>query len=194
MRRSIFVALTLVLFAGAAAAQVPNGNIYFGYTYYNTDLSLKRGDLNGFQVTLEGKLVPHLGFVADFTGHYGSLDFPVICSLCVGPTNLTTASANAHQYEAMFGPRVSFSAGKFRPFAEAEAGIGHVTTNGIAIDNNLILGFGANTSYATAIGGGLDYKVFKMVAWRFEGDYVRTHFFGTGQNNYRFSTGIAVHF
>jgi hypothetical protein len=94
----------------------------------------------------------------------------------------------------MFGPRVSFSAGKFRPFAEAEAGIGHVTTNGIAIDNNLILGFGANTSYATAIGGGLDYKVFKMVAWRFEGDYVRTHFFGTGQNNYRFSTGIAVHF
>jgi opacity protein-like surface antigen len=183
--------MLLALLAGAAAAQVPNGNVYFGYTYYNTDLSLNRGDLNGFQATLEGKLVPFLGFVADFTGHYGSLDFPVSCSLCSSPT---TASANAHQYEAMFGPRVSFPAGKFRPFAEAEAGVGHVTTNGIAIDNNVILGFGSDTSYATAVGGGLDYKIFKMVAWRFEGDYVRTHFFGTGQNNYRFSTGIAVHF
>jgi len=27
-----------------------------------------------------------------------------------------------------------------------------------------------------------------------EGDYVRTHFFGAGQNNYRLSTGIAFHF
>jgi opacity protein-like surface antigen len=194
MRHSIsaalfFGALILALLSGAAAAQVPSGNIYFGYTYYNTDLSLSRGDLNGFQATLEGKVLPMLGIVADFTGHYGSLNFPVFCSLCSSPT---TASANAHQYEAMFGPRVSFPAGRFRPFAEFEIGVGHVTTNGGT--PNLILGFGSDTSYATALGGGLDYKIFSHVAWRLEGDYVRTHFFGTGQDNYRFSTGIAVHF
>jgi len=197
MRYSIFVAvfagMILALLTGVAAAQVPNGNIYFGYTYYNTDLSLNRGDLNGFQATLEGKIVPMLGFVADFTGHYGSLNFPTFCSLCTAPT---TASANAHQYEAMFGPRVSFPAGKFRPFAEFEVGVGHVTTNpsGTVAAANLILGFGSDTSYATALGGGLDYKIFSHVAWRLEGDYVRTHFFGTAQDNYRFSTGIAVHF
>jgi opacity protein-like surface antigen len=189
---AVFAGMMLVLLTGAAAAQVPNGNIYFGYTYYNTDLSLNRGDLNGFQATLEGKIVPMLGFVADFTGHYGSLNFPVsFCSLCSGPTN---ASANAHQYEVMFGPRVSFPAGKFRPFAEVEAGVGHVTTSSSAIAGNVVMGFGTDTSYATALGGGLDYKIFKLVAWRVEGDYVRTHFFGTGQDNYRFSTGIAVHF
>jgi opacity protein-like surface antigen len=191
MRHALFVAFVLAVFGGVTAAQVPNGNVYFGYTYYNTDLSLNRGNLNGFQATLEGKVVPMLGFVADFTGHYGSLNFPVFCSLCTGPT---TAIANAHQYEAMFGPRVSFPAGKFRPFAEVEVGVGHVTTNASAATGNAIIGFVSDTSYATALGGGLDYKIFSRIAWRLEGDYVRTRFFSVGQNNYRLSTGIAFHF
>jgi opacity protein-like surface antigen len=190
MRNAFFVALVLTLFAAATAAQVPKGNIYIGYTYYNADLSLNRSDLNGFQATLEGKLAPVLGIVADFTGHYGSLNFPVFCSLCTAPT---TASANAHQFEAMFGPRVSFPAGKLRPFAEFEVGVGHVTRTGSAA-GNVIMGFASNTSYATALGGGLDYKIFSRVAWRLEGDYVRTHFFGAGQNNLRLSTGIAFRF
>jgi opacity protein-like surface antigen len=136
--------------------------------------------------------VPVLGIVADFTGHYGSLNFPVLCSLCTAPT---TASASAHQYEAMFGPRVSFPAGKFRPFAEFEVGVGHVTANGSAVaNNNTIIGFASDTSYATALGGGLDYKIFSRLAWRLEGDYVRTHFFGAGQNSMRLSTGIAFRF
>jgi opacity protein-like surface antigen len=189
MRDALFVAFVLTLFAGATAAQVPNGNIYFGYTYYNTNLSLNRGDLNGFQATLEGKLLPVLGIVADFTGHYGAVNLPVVCSLCTGPT---TASANAHQYQAMFGPRLSFPAGKFRPFAEFEVGVGHVTTSGSAVAANLIPA--SDTSYATALGGGLDYKVFSHVAWRLEGDYVRTHFFVAGQNNLRLSTGLAFRF
>ena len=189
MRNALFVACIAAVLTSAAAAQVPHGNVYFGYTYYNADLSPNRGDLNGFQATLEGKLMPMLGIVADFTGHYGSQNLPVFCSLCTGPT---TASANTHQYEVMFGPRVSFPAGKFRPFAEFEVGVGHITTNGSATASNLVPG--SDTSYATALGGGLDYKIFSRIAWRFEGDYVRTHFFEDGPNNYRLSTGIAFHF
>jgi len=189
MRNALLVTVMLTLFSGAAAAQVPAGNIYFGYTYYNTDFSPNRGDLNGFQATLEGKLVPFLGLVADFTGHYGSLNLPTFCSLCTGPTY---ASANAHQYEAMFGPRISFPAGKIRPFAEFEIGVGHVTTSGSATAAFVVPS--SDTSYATAAGGGLDYKIIPLVAWRFEGDYVRTHFFGTGQNNYRLSTGLVFRF
>ncbi len=94
----------------------------------------------------------------------------------------------------MFGPRVSFPAGKFRPFAEFEVGVGHVTANGSAVANNTIIGFASDTSYATALGGGLDYKIFSRLAWRLEGDYVRTHFFGAGQNSMRLSTGIAFRF
>jgi opacity protein-like surface antigen len=181
MRKALVLLFSVLWMSGFSLAQVPKGNAYLGYTYYNTDLSLNRGNLNGFEATLEGKLVPVLGIVADITGHYGSLDFPTFCSLCTTPTSV---SASAHQYEAMFGPRVSVSAGRFRPFGEFEIGVGHVNTNG----------FGSATSYATALGGGVDYKIFGPVAWRLEGDYVRTHFFSVGQNNFRFSTGIAIRF
>ena len=63
-------------------------------------------------------------------------------------------------------------------------GIAHANTNG----------FGSDTSFSTALGGGLDYRLIRLVAWRFEGDYVRTSLFNGTQHNARISTGIAVHF
>jgi hypothetical protein len=193
MRRSVFVAAALLIFAGfsgtTANAQVPtSGNVYFGYTYYNTDLSLNRGNLNGWEGTLEGKLVPLLGIVADLTGHYGTLNFPVPpCSVPVGTGGgscPTGVNASAHVYEALFGPRVGVPIGKFRPFGEFEVGVAHVATNG----------FGSNTSFGSAVGGGLDYRLFRPIAWRVQGDYVHTSFFHAGQNNLRLSTGLVLRF
>jgi opacity protein-like surface antigen len=77
------------------------------------------------------------------------------------------------------------SVGKFRPFAEAMIGVGHVNVNS---------GGGSDTSFATALGGGLDYKIIRPVAWRLQGDYVTTRFFGATQNNVRLSTGIVLRF
>jgi len=74
--------------------------------------------------------------------------------------------------------------GKFRPFAEALFGAGHVSTNGV----------GSDSSFATALGGGLDYRIIRPIAWRFQGDYVQTRFFGNTQNNVRISTGIVLRF
>jgi hypothetical protein len=187
MHRSAIVVFTFLIFAdflsGLAVAQIPPaGNVYFGYTYYNTDLSVNRGSLNGWEGTLEGKLFPSMGIVADITGHYGSLNFPILaCPVSVpcGPV-----SASAHVYEAMFGPRFGVPIGKFRPFAEFEFGVGHVNTNG----------FGSDTSFATALGAGVDYKMFRPIAWRLQGDYVSTHFFGSYQTNVRLSTGIVLRF
>lgn len=172
-----------VLFPVFAAAQVPTvGNVYFGYTYYNTDLGLNRGSFNGWQGTLEGKLFPMLGVVADITGHYGNVNVPVACP--VGAAPCTSASQSAHVYESMFGPRVSIPIGKFRPFGEFEFGVGHVNTDRA----------GSDTSFATAVGGGLDYRIFRPLAWRFEGDYVHTRLFNAGQSNLRISTGIVLRF
>jgi opacity protein-like surface antigen len=186
----IFSALLLAgFFSELAAAQVPtSGNVYFGYTYYNTDLSLDRGNLNGWQGTLEGKVFPYVGIVADITGHYGNLNFPVPPPIqppgSGGGPYPSSVSASAHVYEAMFGPRVGIPIGKFRPFAEFEVGVGHVNTNG----------FGSDTSFATALGLGLDYKILRPLAWRFQGDYIHTSFFSNGQNNMRLSTGIVLRF
>jgi Outer membrane protein beta-barrel domain len=187
MRKAVIISAAFFLFAGLAAAQIPTGgNVYFGYTYYNTNLSVSRGSLNGWEGTLEGKLFPLLGIVADVTGHYGSQQFPeaVTCPVGVTPCGPVSVTANAHVYEALFGPRLSVPVGKFRPFGEFELGVGHVNTNG----------FGTDTSFATAVGGGLDYTIVRPVAWRFQGDYIRTKFFNRTDNNLRLSTGIVFRF
>src|SRR5208283_1950076 len=178
MRKAVIILAMSFLLMGLAAAQIPTGgNVYFGYTDYNTNLSASRGNLNGWEGSVEGKLFPFVGIVADFTGHYGSQQFSVVvgCPVGLGPCSPGSASANAHIYEALFGPRFSVPLGKFRPFGEFEIGVGHVNTNG----------FGSDTSYATAVGGGVDYRIFRPIAWRVQGDYVRTKFFSQADNSLR---------
>jgi hypothetical protein len=181
MRKIGFIFFGLLLCTGLASAQIPtSGNVFFGYSYYNADLSsLGRSNLNGWTGSLEGKIFPFVGLVADISGAYGSADVARLC-----PELCSNLNVNAHEQNFLFGPRVSVSVGKLRPFAEALFGAGHVSTNGA----------GSDTSFATALGGGLDYKIIKPVAWRFEGDYVQTRFFGTTQNNVRISTGIVLRF
>lgn len=138
------VLLFVGLFAALATAQEPSaGNVYFGYTYYNTNLSLNRGNLNGWEGSLEGRVFPFLGIVADLTGHYGSLDFPNPAGTCAIGATCPPISASSHVYEAMFGPRFSVPLGRLRPFGEFELGVGHVATRG----------FGTNTSAAVARSG-----------------------------------------
>jgi opacity protein-like surface antigen len=191
MRKTGFVFSTVVLFvllfASFASAQIPtSGNVFFGYSYYNTDLSsIDRANTNGWEASVEGKVIPFLGFVADVDGHYGSQNFPAGCPLGPGGgSGCSTFNASVTEHNFLFGPRVSFSVGKFRPFAEALFGGAHVNGNA----------GGSDTSFATALGGGLDYKIIKPVAWRLQGDYVQTRFFGTTQNNVRLSTGIVFRF
>jgi opacity protein-like surface antigen len=184
MRKISLLSAVLFFLGTLAVAQVPtSGNIFFGYSYYNTNLSsVDRANSNGFEGSLEGKVLPFVGIVADFDGHYGSENFPAtVCGLVCTPASF---SANVSEHNVLFGPRVSASIGRFRPFGEAMFGVGHVNANSA----------GSDTSFATALGGGLDYRVFHVISWRFEGDYVQTRFFGTHQNNTRLSTGIVFHF
>jgi len=94
---------------------------------------------------------------------------------------------DAKRFTVLFGPRVSVSIGKFTPFGHVLVGAGHVTDSGSGLSSS-------DTSLATAIGGGLDYKLIKGIAWRFQGDELHTRFFGGGQNHFRFSTGIVFRF
>jgi hypothetical protein len=188
MRKIGFIVFALLVFAGLASAQVPtSGNVFFGYSYYNTDLSsIDRANTNGWEASVEGKVIPFLGFVADFDSHYGSQNFPQCPVVPVGGGGggCSSFNANVTEHNFLFGPRVSFSVGRFRPFAEALFGGAHVDAGA----------FGTNTAFATALGGGLDYKIIRPIAWRFQGDYVQTRFFDTTQNNVRLSTGIVLRF
>jgi opacity protein-like surface antigen len=183
MRKALAVCFILAVFASLAAAQVPtSGNVFFGYSYYNADLSsLGRSNFNGWNGSLEGKVLPWVGIVADFSAAYGSENVVIPCPPI---PNCQTVNISAREKNVLFGPRVSVSVGKIRPFAEALFGVGHIGTDGA----------GSDTSFATALGGGIDYKIFRPVAWRFEGDYIQTRFFGATQNNVRLSTGIVLRF
>jgi opacity protein-like surface antigen len=181
MSKLAVVALILFL-AEVAPAQIPtSGNLFFGYSYYNTNLTGGRSSLNGWEGSVEGKVLPFIGIVGDFSGHYGSENFTV-CTVPILDCVIFNADVSQHNY--LFGPRVSVSAGKIRPFAEVMIGAAHVNAHTI----------GSDTSFATAVGGGLDYKVIKLVAWRFQGEYVHSHLFNSAQNNVRLSTGIVLRF
>jgi hypothetical protein len=200
MRKVIAVAFLLFAVVSLAAAQIPtSGNVFLGYSYLNTTVAgANRANTNGWEASFEGKIVPFLGMVADFDAHYsGTVNFPVSdCSIgcpaqpaggTPGAGGYLSASVSEHNF--LFGPRVSVSAGRFRPFAELLVGASHISANSASAPS-----FGSATSFATAVGGGIDYRLIRLVAWRLQGDYVHVSFFGTRQNNVRISTGIVLRF
>lgn len=182
-------------FSAAAAAQVPtSGNVFFGYSFENTGSSsfnfanMSRPSLNGWEASLEGKVFPWVGIVADVGGHYGSQNYQL-----GGGSPTVTTNVNGHELTALFGPRVSVPIGRFRPFAEALFGVAHIkTTQSSTLPDNFMQP--SDTAFATALGGGIDCKIIRPIALRVQGDYVQTRFFGTTQNNVRLSTGIVLRF
>jgi opacity protein-like surface antigen len=188
------VAAAGFVFCAAAGAQVPtSGNVFFGYSYENAGASsfelsnLGRPNLNGWEASLEGRVFPWVGLVADFGRHYASQNYQFT------QNGITTTVSDGEEFTVLFGPRVSVPLGKFRPFAEALFGAAHTNASqGSSLPDNFVQP--RDTSFATALGGGLDYKIIRPIAIRIEGDYVQTRFFGETQNNIRISTGIVFRF
>jgi hypothetical protein len=183
MARITSILFALFLFGAPALAQT-SGNAYFGYSYYNTNFSgVGRANLNGWEGSVEKKIFPGVGIVADFSGHYGSQSYISTSNACVMGGNCSSGY-NIHAFEGLFGPRFSAPLGKFRPFAEFEFGFGHASINGVVSD----------TSFAAASGGGFDYRIVRPIAWRVQADYVSTHLFNMYQSSIRLSTGLVVRF
>jgi opacity protein-like surface antigen len=180
---------TLVVLTTAACAQVPSGNVFLGYSYMSADLgSTNRTNLNGWNASVEGKLLPFIGIVGDFSGHYGSAPLAVnpTCTAVIGARcSSLSASTNIHSF--LFGPRVSVSVQKLRPFAHFLVGAAHMSESASLLSSS-------DTSFAYAVGGGVDYHLVPLVSWRVQADLLQTRFFSNTQNNVRISTGLAIHF
>ena len=188
MHKLAATALVLMLLTTAAAAQVPKGNVFFGYSYVSADLgSSGRDNLNGWNGSLEGKMLPWVGIVADISSHYGSHDFTGICEAIIGCNPPVIIHANATVRSFLFGPRVSVSVGKLTPFAHALFGVAHISASASGFSTS-------DTSFGTALGGGIDYRLIHGVGWRVHGDLLQTRFFSRTQDNFRLSTGIVLHF
>ncbi len=174
MHRLWLFALSALVLCPSAWAQVPKGNVFFGYSYDRMPVVTNDTfNSNGWDASLEGKVFPFVGLVVDIDGHYGSGTFSGI-------------GADVAAHNVLFGPRVSVQVERFRPFGEFLVGAGHISrSNGIS---------DSDTSFANAAGGGLDYRVAGPVSIRGQLDWIETRFYGQTQNTVRFSTGIAIHF
>ena len=108
LSRLTMIAFILLLLPTAALAQIPTrGNVFFGYSYGSADFSSNgRTNLNGWNGSLEGKVLPWVGFVVDFSGLYGSQEVPVAPSF----------SADTTLNTVVLGPRVSVGSWKIYAF------------------------------------------------------------------------------
>ena len=163
--------LSLLLFSLPMAAQfnglLPSGNVYVGVSYGQLTNVVNKQSYRGWNASFEDLpfvRFPRIGLVVDGSGFYRA-------------TGVT-------QYNLVAGPRYSFSVGKLRPFVDAMAGIRHLNSSGF-VYNPLVID----------VGGGVDYRLwFKNFSWRFQGDYMHTHYASATQNDYRASTGIVWRF
>jgi len=188
MLKAACLGVALFLFAGLANAQLPSGNVFIGFSYERTNstafgpnlvrTTITSPNLHGWDASVEGKIFPFVGIVGDVSGHYGTQSFTN------GSQNI---NVTGHEQEYLVGARLSVPVGKFTPFAEALIAAAHIHTGGT-------LPGPSNTSFATALGGGLDYRLFGPIAARVEGNYLRTSFFSSTQNNFRLSLGAALKF
>lgn len=149
-----------------------------------TTLATQRANLNGWEFSGQYKVLPFLGAVADFNGTYGTLH-----------------GAGTREHTYLFGPQVSLPT-KVSPFAHALFGVAKESQDTISnvcpVTVPTCSGFtslGSDTSYAAAVGAGIDVNLVPFVKLRlFQIDYVRTHLHGAGQNQPRASAGIVFHF
>ncbi len=125
---------------------------------------------NGFSDSLNGWELSGEGQVFPFLG-------------IVGDYSSHFGDNKLHEQNFLFGPRASVTVGRVTPFAQLLIGGAHINVNP-----------GSDTSFATAVGGGVDWRLRGPLAWRFQGDYLHTSFFGSAQNNVRFSTGLVFRF
>jgi hypothetical protein len=114
---TVFVCV-LFLCVGAAFGQiVPKGNIFVGYSYTRAKVfpgsgpvgaaSNQTGNLNGWDGSLEGKVFPFIGIVADVSGHYGSREFTIGCEAIPTPPCVPqTANVHANLHTYLFGRRL----------------------------------------------------------------------------------------
>jgi Outer membrane protein beta-barrel domain len=176
--RKFAIGLAVLALSVASAAQIPtSGNVFFGYSYNRADFNAAGNtNLNGWNGSLEGKFLPWVGMVADLSGHYGSRELS------------SGISASTSLYSFLFGPRLSVSVRRFTPFAHALIGASHISENANAA------GSSSSTSFAEALGGGIDYRLIHGIAWRFQGDLLQTRFFSNTQSDFRFSTGLVLRF
>jgi hypothetical protein len=168
--------------------------------------SLRLG-LSGWNASVAVNLNRWLLFATDTSGYYSgssasstSTQTFLPCAGCNIQTNTTVNTFERPRiHNFLFGPQFSYPNRKIRPFAQFLIGGEHVdlarmvtasSSGGIVpIPPAVLSGRVAETGFAMAFGGGLDYSIKPCLAWRLQADYL-TSAAGIAQNHVRISSGL----
>lgn len=189
LRASVLTIVAMCVSPGIAAAQNTNSsNVFGGYSFIADNLFTgQHANLNGWNASVEKKYLPFFGVVADFAGLYGAAG-PSSNGYCTSnPASPCFASSNVSQYSFQGGIRGSYAAKTFRPYAEALFGAIYTSENGAGMANS-------NIGFSATLGGGIDYRVMRIVGLRLSVDYIVTGNFSARQNSVRVSTGPVIYF
>ena len=166
MRKLALLLGAISLFLLPMAAHAQGFDAYGGYSYFRLDSSPNTSNLNGYDLSFTDNFFKVFGVTGDLGGDYGKIN---------------GVSSTLHTFLA--GPEVRFPS-TISPFARIMIGGAHVSGGG-----------SSDTSFATAIGGGVDIHEGHFLSFRpLQIDYVRTNFGGTAQNNLRYSVGVDFRF
>jgi hypothetical protein len=166
IRRLSMLAGLVVLISLPASAQSPADKVELFGGYSYMRTDSPSSNLNGWELAGQYKVTDWLGGVADFDGHYG-----------------TSGGFGTSLHTFLVGPQISWPA-RVSPFA-------HVLFGGAHVDSGPF----SNTSFAMAIGAGIDARLAGPIYWRMiQGDYIPTFFGNSRQDNARLSTGIVIRF
>ena len=166
MKKALWLAPLVVLFAMQGFAQDSKVDIFGGYSYVRSDpgFSLPAGNASGWEGALTYNWNNWLALKADFDGHY-----------CCDQT----------MHNFLFGPQINLGHGKVKPYLHGLVGGSHGTSTGGFSDT--VLGF--------ALGGGIDVKWTDRISVRVvQADYLGTRYADATQSNFRLSSGLVFHF
>jgi opacity protein-like surface antigen len=184
--RPFCFAAILLLFAVASTCSaqhrshkgegVPNWDAYAGYSYVFKAPGGSGGGASGWDASLKMPvLFPILGIKADVSG-FNSTSGP----------DLSTK-----QMFFLLGPQVSLHISTSTIFVHGMVGSAHLSSSAIP----------SKSTFAMAVGAGLDAGMSRHLAWRVTGDYYNTHYSSGGDtlnkitnSPTRFSTGPVLRF
>ncbi len=161
-----------------ASTALPNhGNMFFGYSHIGTAKCQK--PIAGNTVTCNS--VSAAG--SDLAGWNASVERQYF-RFFGAVADFGQQYGTVRESDYLFGLRGGAWVGRVRPFAEAMIG-------GVRVQENA---FGPDTSFAEALGFGVDVRIMRRLAWRIEADRLKTALAGLEQQNLRLSSGIAIRF
>lgn len=182
-------ALLLALSGTISAQDQMRGNFFVGYSFVNGDLgSRSKIGFHGYEVSSDFNPLPWLAVTMDDDGHFGSGPVPFCLGTAANTCTTSGPPAFSQLYTFSGGVRLSAPKGRLRPFVRALFGLA-------TLDACPIQGCESKGAFTQAYGAGVDLRISeRRIGWRFQGDFLQTRFFGTTQNDSRFSTGLIIFF